>query len=120
MMKFKLDENLPNETAELLRHENYDALTVLEQGFGGKKDAEIAALCQEEQRILITLDTDFSDIRTYPPHQFSGIIILRMKQQDKNSIQYLMRRILMALPHEPLMCCLWIVDETRIRIRSSR
>jgi predicted nuclease of predicted toxin-antitoxin system len=36
-MKFKTDENLPIQAAELLRDAGYDALTVLEQGMGVKQ-----------------------------------------------------------------------------------
>lgn len=37
-MKFKIDENLPVEVAELLRQAEHDAVTVLEQHLGGKAD----------------------------------------------------------------------------------
>jgi predicted nuclease of predicted toxin-antitoxin system len=69
-MKFKVDENLPIEVAELLRQTGYDATTVLEQDLGGSADTHLASLCQEERRIFVTLDTDFGDIRAYPPKQF--------------------------------------------------
>jgi hypothetical protein len=62
-MKFKIDENLPIEVAELLRQTGYDATTVLEQDLGGSADTHLASLCQEERRVFVTLDTDFGDIR---------------------------------------------------------
>jgi predicted nuclease of predicted toxin-antitoxin system len=36
-MRFKIDENLPAELAELLRVVGYDAATVVQEGLGGKK-----------------------------------------------------------------------------------
>ena len=39
-MRFKIDENLPVEIAEVLRLSGYDAATVLEQHLGGSRDAE--------------------------------------------------------------------------------
>ena len=65
-MRFKVDENLPVEVAEMLRQVGHDAATVLEQHLGGSDDAQLAALCQLESRIFVTLDMDFSDIRSYP------------------------------------------------------
>jgi predicted nuclease of predicted toxin-antitoxin system len=56
-MEFKLDENLPVEAAEVLRRVGYDAVTVLEQNLGGVADPEVASVCQNEGRTLITLDT---------------------------------------------------------------
>ena len=116
-MKFKIDENLPVEVAEVLRHAAHDACTVLEQQYGGRPDAEIASLCQHEERILITLDKDFANIRMYPPERYAGIIVLRVKQQDKPSVLKMMQRVLLFLPNKPLEHHLWIVEETRIRIR---
>jgi hypothetical protein len=36
-----------------------------------------------ESRILVTLDRDFANIEAYPPRQHAGIIVLRLKTQDK-------------------------------------
>jgi predicted nuclease of predicted toxin-antitoxin system len=82
-MRFKIDENLPIDAAEVLRRAGHDAATVLEQGYGGSTDARLAALCQRESRILVTLDMDFADIRAYPPAEFPGLVVLRLRQQDK-------------------------------------
>jgi len=73
-MYFKIDENLPLEIAELLIKVGHDAKTVNDQQLKGVKDCVLIDLCKSENRILVTLDTDFSDIRTYPPQEFSGIV----------------------------------------------
>ena len=44
-MKFKVDENLPVEVAQLLRETGHDVITVLEQGLGGAKDQAVAEIC---------------------------------------------------------------------------
>lgn len=58
-MKFKIDENLPVEIAELLIRNGHDAKTVIDQNLSGEVDPEIASICQSENRTIITLDTDF-------------------------------------------------------------
>jgi predicted nuclease of predicted toxin-antitoxin system len=40
---------------------------VLDQGLGGKSDLDVASVCHNEALTLVTLDTDFGDIRAYPP-----------------------------------------------------
>ena len=55
-MRFKIDENLPVEVAELLRRLGHDATTILEQHLGGSADPKVASVCQQERRILVTLD----------------------------------------------------------------
>ena len=67
MLKFKVDENLPSEAADVLRAAGHDALTVLEQQLGGEADARVSAVCLAEGRAIVTLDLDFSNIRSYPP-----------------------------------------------------
>ena len=83
-MKFKIDENMPLEVAGLLRNAGYDSATVPEQNLTGASDTGLAAICREEKRILVTLDNDFADIRTYPPDKFYGIMVMRLNRQDKN------------------------------------
>ena len=67
MMRFKIDENLPIEAADLLNQRGHDAQTVLQEELSGAPDTDIASVCKREKRALLTLDTDFSDIRTYRP-----------------------------------------------------
>ncbi len=40
-MRIKIDEDLPTAAAELLRQRRYEANTVVDQGMGGWKDAEL-------------------------------------------------------------------------------
>src|SRR3972149_4234579 len=80
-MKFKIDENLPTEIAEILRTAGYDALTVRDEAMMGEVDSQIMRICQHENRILVTIDTDFADIRSYPPRLLPGIMVLRLSRQ---------------------------------------
>jgi predicted nuclease of predicted toxin-antitoxin system len=116
-MKLKTDENLPVEVAWILREAGHDAISVLEQELGGWADPGIAGVCQAEGRVLVTLDADFADVRAYPPKSFPGILVLRMKRQDKQSILGFFPRIIRMLQLESIEGRLWIVTEERVRIR---
>jgi len=118
-MRFKTDENLPIDIAELLRQLGHDALSVREQGLAGVVDPAVAAVCQVEKRALVTLDLDFSDIRRYPPANFAGIIVLRPPVQLIPALARLMGQVTAMLGVEKLDGCLWIVDDHRVRIRDS-
>ena len=117
-MRFKLDENLPAEAADLLREAGHDAATVLEQEMSGETDPNVAAACEREGRVLVTLDADFADIRTYPPEGYPGLVVLRLRRQDKPHVLDVLRRVLPLLETEQLRERLWIVDEERVRVRS--
>jgi predicted nuclease of predicted toxin-antitoxin system len=116
-MQFKIDENLPIEIVDLLISVSYDAKTVNDQQLQGTKDSILIDVCRSEHRVLITLDTDFSDIRAYPPEEFTGIIVLRVRSQAKNHIIKVFRSIMPLIGREPLIQHLWIVEETKVRIR---
>lgn len=117
MLRFKIDENLPRDVAELLRKERHDAVTVREQGLTGTSDSNLSKVCKSEERIIITLDTDFSNIRAYPPKEHPGIIVLRLNTRDKPSVMSLMSMMLPLLSSKPLKETLWIVEPGRVRIR---
>ena len=116
-MKFKIDENLPVEIAELLRASEHDADTIHDEGLVGSPDTTVIAACRAEVRCLITLDLDFSDMRAYPPADLPGLIVLRLRRQDKDHIIEIVTRMIPLLEIEPLQHTLWIVNEERVRIR---
>ena len=118
-MKFKVDENLPIEVAALLVEADHDAVTVTDQGVGGIPDSELASLCQDEGRAVVTFDLGFGDIRAYPPAEFPGLVVFRLDRQDKPHVVALCRRLVSALEHEELSGSLWIVEEDQVRIRRS-
>ena len=116
-MLFKLDENLHADAADLLRRHGHDASTVIEQGMQGKADTDIANVCRQEARAIVTLDLDFADIRVFPPGDFQGIIVLRLNDQSRASVLNIIGQIIPLLGVEPLVGNLWIVQETGVRIR---
>ncbi|MCP4126201.1 MAG: hypothetical protein GY753_03955 [Gammaproteobacteria bacterium] len=117
-MRFKVDENLPIEVAEVLRQAGYDAFTVKGQDLVGSPDSEISVICQNENRAVVTLDLGFADIRAYPPDQFPGLLVMKLRQQDKAHVLKVLRRIIPMFSSETLNNRLWIVEEERVRVRN--
>jgi len=118
-VNFKIDENLPAEAAEILRRAGFGADTVFDESLGGANDEAVATASQLENRVLVTLDLDFANIRAYPPGEHTGIIVLRVKRQDKSTVLAYIRRLAAALTRRSPVGELWIVDGNRIRFRQS-
>ncbi|OGS77087.1 MAG: hypothetical protein A2Z94_04865 [Gallionellales bacterium GWA2_55_18] len=116
-MKFKIDQNLPIEAADLLTAANHDAMTVYQQSLGGASDERIVDVCKDEDRILITADLDLSDIRSYPPSQSPGYMVLRLPRQSKQALLDLLAKVIPMLASHPINGRLWIVEPDRLRIR---
>jgi len=116
-MQFKIDENLPAEVVGVFQSAGYDAVSVVDQQLSGAADPDLASVCRTERRALVTLDLDFSDIRTYPPGEFPGLIVLRPRSQAKSTVLSLVKQLLPLLAVETLPGNLWILHETGLRIR---
>jgi predicted nuclease of predicted toxin-antitoxin system len=116
-VEFKIDENLPVELAGELLASGHEAVTVGDQRLVGSSGLDLSETCRFEGRVLVTLDLDFADIRTYPPEDYPGLIVLRLGRQDKSHVLDVFQKLLNAIDREPLDGQLWIVEENRIRIR---
>ena len=116
-MKFKVAENLLIELAELLNEAGHDAVTVHDEKLGGADDDDIAPVCQREARAFLTFDLGFSDIRSYPPSNYPGLIVFRLKFQDRPHVLKVCERLVEIMKTEVVEHCLWIVEESRVRIR---
>ena len=116
-MKFKIDENLPAEAAEILKSAGFEAHTVGDENLSGADDETVANASRSEGRILVTLDLDFANIRAHPPGEHTGIVVLRVKHQDKPTLLVHVRRWAMALACRNPSGELWILSGNRIRFR---
>lgn len=118
-MRAKLDENLPVESAELLRTAGWECDSVYDEGLAGADDSDVAAACQASARVLFTLDLDFADIRAYPPSEYIGIVVLRPTEPSRRQVLELVSRVLPVLSAEWMEQRLWIVEPARVRVRGA-
>lgn len=114
-MRFKLDENLPRRAAQLLTREQHDVSTVLDEGLVGEPDEVVARAAADEDRVLITLDKDLGDLRSFPPGTHPGIIVLRLSDQSASSVERILRELLTSIAD--LVGCITVVEDERVRIR---
>ncbi len=82
----------------------------------GFNDGSIAEVCRAESRILITLDLDFADVRTFPPEAYPGIIVLRPNRQDRAAVTRLIQQAMSVLNEETILYHLCVVSEGGVRI----
>ena len=116
-MKFKLDENLGSRTAGLIAESGHDVKTVAQEKLSGTSDARLFEICIAERRCLISMDLDFADVLRFPPHNTSGIAVLRLPRVvSPNLLAGLVRSLLAALQTASIAGQLWVVEAGRIRV----
>lgn len=118
-MHFLIDEDLPRTTGNLLRRYGHEAIDVRDIGIRGAKDSQIASYAQKEGLCLVTGDFDFSDVRNYPPSQYTGLMFLGIPKGATalfilNLLEGFLKqsKLISELPGK-----LAIVEPGRIRIR---
>jgi predicted nuclease of predicted toxin-antitoxin system len=116
-MRLKVDENVHPAAAEHLIARGHNAATVWDENLRGSDDEVIARVCREEGRALLTLDMGFANIRRYQPRDYSGLIVLRLHSQARESVLAAVDRLEPMLHGKGPRGRLWIVTETDVRIR---
>ena len=87
-MKFKLDENTPNLLKKILNEKDvHDVVNVRDETLGGSTDHVLAMVCKKEERILITLDMDFSKPQLHKISSLYGVIIINPSSLDRWDIK---------------------------------
>jgi predicted nuclease of predicted toxin-antitoxin system len=97
----------------------HDVATVREEGLAGCGDEQLFRICAAENRCLLTLDLDFSDVIRFRPSASAGVAIFRMpKNPTIHLLERMIGRLLDALESGSIAGQLWIVEVTRIRVHS--
>ena len=117
-MKFLADENFPRPVLWLLRDAGNDVRSVAEE-CPGSSDEEVAELCDQDERVLLTFDKDFGDLyRLSPLAPPSGLILFRFRRPTSPDAQ---RRILDVLTSQSdwagQFC---VVGPDKVRVHTAR
>lgn len=116
-MRLKLDENLGQRGAELLRQAGHDVATVIEQGLQSGPDPALIEVCRTENRCLVTLDLDFSNPLRFNPANYAGIAVLRLPARlTPNDLADALQTLIAGLEQEEVFGKLWIIQRGRLRI----
>ena len=116
-MKIKVDEDLPKSATIFLQGKGYDAISAKEHGMNGWKDPDLWKVVQKENRLLITADKGFADIRVYPPKTHHGVLLLRPDNDGIKPILELLQKTIESCNLNELEGKLTVVTTRGIRIR---
>ncbi|HVW32187.1 MAG TPA: DUF5615 family PIN-like protein [Acidimicrobiia bacterium] len=116
-MRLKLDENLPVSLVALLAERGHEADTVFSEGLLGEDDPVVASAAKAAERMLVTLDKGFGDIRAYPPGTHPGIIVFRLTDESIDAVRRAVTKLLDDHPLEAFVGAVVVVQRGRVRVR---
>jgi predicted nuclease of predicted toxin-antitoxin system len=116
-MNLKLDENLSRHLKPALIELGHDVLTAADENLLSRPDTEIARAAKEEQRMLLTLDVEFADLRKYPPGSHPGVILFRPLSLSPISVNSFITDFVRRTDLDKLATCVAVVDPVHVRVR---
>ncbi len=119
-MKIKLDQNLSQYLREDLTTLKHDVDTVLDQGLSGAADPEVLKAATSHDRILFTLDTDFLDLKMYPPSSHRGVVVFRPPRQGALSVAKFVKGFVRSTDLQKYYRRTSVVERTRARVLKRR
>jgi predicted nuclease of predicted toxin-antitoxin system len=116
-VKVKLDENMPASTNQILTEIGHDVETVIGEGLAGYDDPTVFAAASSEERLLVTLDRGFGDVRADPPGSHGGIVVLRPESQAVPSVLSTLSSLTKHHNLEEFRGCIVIIRGHLVRVR---
>ena len=119
-MRIKLDENIPARLSAALRAMGNDVETVYSEGLSGARDEEVWAASQNEGRLLITQDLDFSNNRRFQPGFHHGIILVRLRRPGRAALFSKVIELFKTENIEKWKGCFVVLTDHKIRIHQPK
>ena len=92
-ISFFLDQCVPQQIINILQDSGYQTLILKNFINITSPDSIVINKAQELDAVLLSLNGDFSDIITYPPNLYGGIIALQLKNHPE-VIPQLMKKLI--------------------------
>ena len=117
-MRFLVDNALPPGLADLLRDAGHDAVHVRAYGMQAAKDEQIVARAVQEDRIVVSADSDFSAILAAQEAERPSFILFREPDlMIADDYLHLMAPAFPILEPELAAGCVAVFRRGRLRIR---
>lgn len=116
-MKIKLDENLPLRIGPELQALGHEVHTLEMEGLSGCSDDELWRAAQNEARLLITQDLDFSDIRAFAPGKHHGLLLIRLRLPSRRALIARLTDVFRSEDVSSWTKCFVVVTDRKIRVR---
>lgn len=117
-MKFLVDNAMSPSIAQGLATKGHDAIHVRDLGMAAAPDEDIFEMAAQQDRIIISADTDFGSLLAFRQAAKPSFILFRQTdKRPKSQLDFLLAH-LYQLEKELLTGCVVVMEDERIRIRA--
>ncbi len=116
-MKLLLDQGLPRSSALMLRASGFDAVHTGECGLSIAIDRDILSVARNQQRHILTLDSDFHTIVALENWTRPSVIRIRIEGLKGKKMARLICQVIESCEQDLKEGALVSVEEGRIRVR---
>ena len=117
-MRFLLDQDIYLVTAAFLVELGHDVVRASQIGLSRASDTVLLQVAQEQKRIFITRDRDFSNL-VFIQKLGMGVLYLRMLPNNHNLVHQMLAKVLETYDEESLSQSFVVVEAGGYRIRKT-
>lgn len=116
-MKLLVDESLASRVASLLVDAGHDAIHVADRNLLGASDETVLATAHQEDRVVVTADTDFGTLLALSADPKPSVILLRRPGRRAEQRTEAIVAAITAVGDVVDDGALVVVEPTRVRVR---
>ena len=116
-MKLVVDESLARRVADLLREAGHDAVHAADRGLLGARDEAVMAAARQDDRVVVTADTDFGTLLALSDMPRPSVLLLRRPGRRVEQRVAAVAAAITAVEDALEEGALVVVEPDRIRVR---
>ncbi|HEX3611739.1 MAG TPA: DUF5615 family PIN-like protein [Sporichthyaceae bacterium] len=116
-MKLLLDECLHPQVGRLLVEIGHDVATIAGLGMVGAGDPDVLAVAGQQDRVLVTLDTDFGALLARTSATLPSVLLIRRRDHRPHAIVAVVVDVLSTCGDALSSGALAVVGERTVRVR---
>ncbi len=117
-MRFLADMGISPQTVSFLRERGHEADHLMDRGEEQLEDHQVLALAQEENRILLVHDLDFSDLVAGAGMALPSVVIFRLRSMRPTNVNRRLEDLLERHAQVLREGAIFSVSEVQIRWRT--
>ena len=118
MISILLDQGLPRSAASVLRDEGWDVLHTGDIGLSRSTDRQILEYAQRNERVIITLDSDFHTILALTNASAPSVIRIRLEGLRGHGLAHLIKKIWPKIEPQVKKGAMVTVTASGIRVKN--